>query len=74
MIVVLASNVPKQLDYAVIDRIDEIVNFVKPGVKERRNMLFHYLVQFCKPPENVFQRLLFFWKFPKSIFTGKKLI
>lgn len=44
MIVVLASNVPKQLDYAVIDRVDEVVNFEKPGVKERKNMLFHYLV------------------------------
>lgn len=74
VIVVLASNVPKQLDYAVIDWVDEVVNFEKPGVKERKNMLFHYLVQFCKPPESSFEWLSFFWKFPKSIITGKKLI
>lgn len=58
----------------MIDRVDEVVNFEKPGVKERKNMLFHYLVQFCKPPESSFERLAFFWKFPKSVFTGKKLI
>ncbi len=74
VIVVLASNVPKQLDYAVIDRVDEVVNFEKPGIKERKNMLFHYLVQFCKPPESTMQKLSFFWKFPRSIYTGKKLI
>jgi hypothetical protein len=51
-----------------------VVNFEKPGPKERKNMLFHYLVQFCKPPESSIEKLAFFWKFPKSIYTGKKLI
>ena len=47
VIVVLATNTPDQLDTAVHDRIDEIVNFHKPSTNERQTMLYHYLVQYC---------------------------
>jgi ATPase family AAA domain-containing protein 3A/B len=46
VITVLASNIPDQLDDAVHDRVDEIVYFGKPSEEERKNMLFHYLVEF----------------------------
>jgi len=39
---VLASNKPEQFDYAINDRVDEIVNFDLPGVEERKRMIFHY--------------------------------
>jgi len=74
VILVLASNLPEQLDDAIHDRIDEIVHFQKPTYNERKNILFHYLVQFCTPPETTSEKLKFFWKYPKSIFRGKKLI
>jgi ATPase family AAA domain-containing protein 3A/B len=47
VILVLASNLPDQLDDAVMDRVDEIVHFDRPGYTERKNILFHYLVEFC---------------------------
>lgn len=74
VITVLASNIPEQLDDAVHDRIDEIVYFGKPSEEERKNMLFHYLVEFCQPPTTTAEKLKFFWKHPKSIYRGKKLI
>lgn len=46
VITVLASNIPEQLDDAVHDRVDEIVYFGRPSEEERRNMIFHYLVEF----------------------------
>ncbi|CAF0919107.1 unnamed protein product [Brachionus calyciflorus] len=39
---VLASNQPEQFDYAINDRLDEIVNFNLPGLEERKRMIFHY--------------------------------
>lgn len=39
---VLASNKPEQFDYAINDRLDEIVSFDKPGLDERKRMIFHY--------------------------------
>lgn len=74
VITVLASNIPQQLDDAVHDRVDEIVYFGKPSEEERKNMLFHYLVEFCQPPTSSAEKLKFFWKHPKSIYRGKKLI
>ena len=74
VIVVLATNQPEQLDDAIHDRIDEIVWFNKPSEKERKDILFHYLVQFCSPPVTALQKAKFFWQFPRSIYTGKKLI
>lgn len=74
VITVLASNIPEQLDDAVHDRVDEIVYFGKPSEEERKNMLFHYLVEFCQPPKTTAEHLKFFWKHPKSIYRGRKLI
>jgi ATPase family AAA domain-containing protein 3A/B len=39
---VLASNKPEQFDYAINDRLDEIVNFVLPSVEERKRMIYFY--------------------------------
>jgi ATPase family AAA domain-containing protein 3A/B len=39
---VLASNKPEQFDYAINDRVDEIVNFNIPGLEERKRMIYHY--------------------------------
>ena len=39
---VLASNQPEQFDYAINDRLDEIVRFDNPGLEERKRMIFHY--------------------------------
>lgn len=39
---VLATNQPEQFDYAINDRVDEIVNFNLPGSEERKRMLFYY--------------------------------
>jgi len=40
--VVFASNQPEQLDWAVNDRTDEVVNFTLPAVQEREDMLRQY--------------------------------
>ncbi len=39
---VLATNQPEQFDYAINDRVDEIVNFELPGLEERKRMIFYY--------------------------------
>ncbi|KAI0989418.1 hypothetical protein GJ496_010712 [Pomphorhynchus laevis] len=39
---VVASNEPEQFDWALNDRIDEIVQFNLPGIEERKRMIFHY--------------------------------
>jgi ATPase family AAA domain-containing protein 3A/B len=39
---VLASNKPEQFDYAINDRLDEIVNFTLPSVEERKRMIYYY--------------------------------
>ncbi|KAL7667889.1 hypothetical protein ACOME3_008616 [Neoechinorhynchus agilis] len=38
----LASNEPEQFDWAVNDRIDDIVTFKLPSVEERKRMIFYY--------------------------------
>merc|ERR1712013_176643 len=40
--IVLASNVPEALDKAVLDRIDDMLEFALPARKERETMLRHY--------------------------------
>jgi len=40
--IVLASNVPESLDKAVIDRIDDMIEFGLPEKKERETMIRHY--------------------------------
>lgn len=62
------------MDEAVHDRIDEVVGFGLPTVNERKIMLFHYLVKYCQPPKNQVEMAQFYWKHPRAIYTGKKLI
>merc|ERR1712070_334489 len=48
---VYASNQPSQFDPAVMDRIDEMVNFDLPGEAERRSMIAMYIDKYLlKPP------------------------
>ena len=42
----IASNQPEQFDWAVNDRIDEMVEFDLPGTVERRRMLLHYFEKY----------------------------
>jgi len=46
VMVVLASNAPEQLDFAVNDRIDEMVHFILPGKDERDRLVRLYFDQF----------------------------
>lgn len=36
---VLASNTPEQFDWAVNDRLDEMVEFMLPGIEERERLV-----------------------------------
>jgi ATPase family AAA domain-containing protein 3A/B len=47
---VLASNQPEQFDYAINDRLDEMVNFTLPGVEERKRMIFYYFDKYLLKP------------------------
>ena len=44
--VVLATNRPGDLDAAVLDRMDESLEFGLPGLNERRNILSQYVDQY----------------------------
>lgn len=70
----MATNNPEQLDEAIHDRVDEVVNFNLPNENERKIMLFHYLVQYCQPPTTPMEKAQFIWKYPRSLYHGKKLI
>lgn len=37
-------------------------------------MLYHYLVKYCTPPKTNLEKAKFLWKYPRSVYTGKKLI
>jgi len=48
---VYASNQPAQFDPALLDRVDEMVEFELPGVEERRQMIAMYIDKYLiKPP------------------------
>lgn len=47
---VLASNQPEQFDWAINDRLDEIVEFKLPDVDERERMFRHYFERFVLAP------------------------
>jgi ATPase family AAA domain-containing protein 3A/B len=48
---VYASNQPSQFDPAIMDRIDEMVEFGLPGIEERRSMIAMYIDKYLlKPP------------------------
>lgn len=46
--VVLATNQPEQLDWAVADRVDELVSFPLPSLEERKRMLELYFQKYIK--------------------------
>ncbi|XP_068088004.1 ATPase family AAA domain-containing protein 3-A-like [Hyperolius riggenbachi] len=55
---VLASNQPEQFDWAINDRIDEIVNFDLPGLEERERLVQLYFDKYVlKPASEGKQRL-----------------
>jgi len=47
---VLASNQPEQFDWAINDRIDEMVNFDTPSLDERQRMVRLYFDEFVLKP------------------------
>jgi ATPase family AAA domain-containing protein 3A/B len=50
--IVFASNQPEQFDWAINDRIDEMVEFALPGHAERVRMLKQYVHQYIEAPAN----------------------
>lgn len=55
---VLASNQPEQFDWAVNDRVDEMVEFDLPGYEERKRMLLQYFRKFIAEPATQAARLV----------------
>jgi len=53
---VYASNQPDQFDWAINDRIDEMVEFTLPGLEERRRMLNYYLKKYLIDRDGASQR------------------
>ena len=47
---VLASNTPEQFDYAINDRLDEMVEFTLPGIEERERLIRLYFDKFVLQP------------------------
>lgn len=47
---ILASNQPEQFDWAVNDRLDELVEFELPGEPERERILLQYFHEFISRP------------------------
>lgn len=47
---VLASNTPEQFDWAVNDRLDEMVQFGLPGLEERERLMRLYFDKFVLEP------------------------
>lgn len=47
---VLASNTPEQFDWAVNDRLDEMVEFGLPGLEERERLVRLYFDKFILQP------------------------
>jgi ATPase family AAA domain-containing protein 3A/B len=52
--IVYASNQPSQFDSAVLDRIDEMVQFDLPGQVERRKMISQYMDKYLFHPTHQF--------------------
>jgi len=48
--IVYASNQPEQFDWAINDRIDEMVEFKLPGFDERLRMIIQYMDQYLLKP------------------------
>ena len=48
--IVYASNQPEQFDWAINDRIDEMVEFNLPGLEERTKMIKSYVKKYLSEP------------------------
>lgn len=72
--VVLATNAPQLLDTAIQDRIDEMILFDRPSIKERANILYHYLLKFCQPQKKLSEKIEMWIKHPSTLIHGKKTI
>jgi ATPase family AAA domain-containing protein 3A/B len=72
--VVLATNEPQLLDEALQDRIDEMVYFEKPSLTERANILYHYLIKYCKPERTWFEKVKLYISHPTILVHGKRSI
>ena len=68
---VLASNTPEQLDRAILDRVDEMVLFERPGHKQRLQMLYHYLLKYCTPMSGLRNRIDTLIKHPRTLLYKK---
>ncbi|XP_057318403.1 ATPase family AAA domain-containing protein 3A homolog [Microplitis mediator] len=55
---VLASNTPEQFDWAVNDRLDEMVEFLLPGREERERLIRLYFDKFVLQPATEGKRRL----------------
>jgi ATPase family AAA domain-containing protein 3A/B len=73
-LIVLATNTPQLLDEAIQDRIDEMVNFEKPLIKERFDILNHYLDKYCNKRPNLSELAKMVFQHPSLIWTTKKQI
>lgn len=62
---VLASNQPDQFDWAINDRLDDMVQFNLPGPAERLRMLKLYFSLFILSPPRIS-----WWKKPRSVHTN----
>lgn len=47
---VLASNTPEQLDWAINDRLDEVIEFALPGLEERERLVRLYFDKYVLQP------------------------
>jgi len=58
IMIVLASNTPYQFDWAVNDRVDELVKFTLPGLEERERLIRLYFDKFILSPATEGKRRL----------------
>ncbi|KAF5300749.1 hypothetical protein FQA39_LY10994 [Lamprigera yunnana] len=68
---VLASNTPEQFDWAVNDRLDEMVEFALPGLEERERLMRLYFDKFVLQPAIEGKRRLKLDKFDYGALCSK---
>ncbi|KAK9888751.1 hypothetical protein WA026_000977 [Henosepilachna vigintioctopunctata] len=68
---VLASNTPEQFDWAVNDRLDEMVEFDLPGLEERERLMRLYFDKFVLQPAAEGKRRLKLDNFDYSALCSK---
>ena len=67
IVLVLATNRPGDLDSAVTDRIDEVIEFPLPGEEERFKLLKLYLNKYLREDGSSSKRGFLFRKLPQKI-------